>query len=79
MRTTAVGGTTERYSLGGDGYDAHGNMRRMPHLPVMEWDFRDQLRMTTRQAVSPPRLEPLSMTVTSRPTSDNVGLCAAQQ
>jgi RHS repeat-associated protein len=24
-------------------YDVHGNMIRMPHLPVMEWDFRDQL------------------------------------
>ena len=25
------------------GYDAHGNMLRMPHLPVMQWDFKDQL------------------------------------
>ena len=26
------------------GYDAHGNMTAMAHLPGMEWDFRDQLR-----------------------------------
>lgn len=25
-------------------YDAHGNMTSMPHLPVMSWDFKDQLR-----------------------------------
>jgi RHS repeat-associated protein len=25
-------------------YDAHGNMTAMPHLPGMEWDFRDQLQ-----------------------------------
>ena len=35
------------------GHDAHGNMTRMPHLQVMEWDFRDRLRMTQRQAVNP--------------------------
>ena len=34
------------------GYDAHGNMLRMPHLPVMQWDFKDQLQMTQRQAVN---------------------------
>jgi RHS repeat-associated protein len=32
-------------------YDAHGNMTRMPHLPVMRWDFRDQLQATSRQTV----------------------------
>lgn len=25
-------------------YDAHGNMTSMPHLPVMAWDFKDQLQ-----------------------------------
>jgi RHS repeat-associated protein len=29
---------TEPYS-----FDAHGNMTSMPHLPVMVWDFEDQL------------------------------------
>ncbi|MEH2539207.1 SpvB/TcaC N-terminal domain-containing protein [Bradyrhizobium sp. AZCC 1699] len=25
-------------------YDTHGNMTAMPHLPDMQWDFRDQLQ-----------------------------------
>ena len=33
-------------------YDAHGNMTRMPHLPSMRWDFKDQLHATTRQVVN---------------------------
>jgi RHS repeat-associated protein len=32
-------------------YDAHGNMVHMPHLQAIEWDFKDQLHMTRRQAV----------------------------
>ena len=49
---TTIGATTETYSAGGDGYDAHGNMLRMPHLgggspgPNMRWDYRDQLQET---------------------------------
>jgi RHS repeat-associated protein len=30
-------------------YDAHGNMTRMPHLTVMDWDFKDRLCTTSRQ------------------------------
>jgi RHS repeat-associated protein len=33
-------------------YDAHGNMTRMPHLPLMRWDYRDQLQATAQQVVS---------------------------
>jgi len=33
-------------------YDAHGNMRRMPHLSEMQWDFADRLRYTTNGTVS---------------------------
>ena len=44
--------TTETYSTERYGYDAHGNMLRMPHLQVMQWDFKDQLQMTQRQAVN---------------------------
>jgi RHS repeat-associated protein len=33
-------------------YDAHGNMLRMPHLQVMQWDFKDQLQMTQRQKMN---------------------------
>ncbi len=52
LTSTTIGGTTETYSTLGDGYDAHGNMLRMPHLQVMQWDFKDQLQMTQRQAVN---------------------------
>ena len=33
-------------------YDAHGSMTAMPHLPAMEWDFKDQLSATQRQIVN---------------------------
>ena len=48
-RTTVGNGnpTTETYA-----HDAHGNMLRMPHLQVMQWDFKDQLHMTQRQKVN---------------------------
>jgi len=52
LTRTTIGGTTETYSASGDGYDTHGNMLRMPHLQVMQWDFNDQLRMSRRQAVN---------------------------
>ncbi|SMQ78428.1 RHS repeat-associated core domain-containing protein [Bacillus sp. OV166] len=29
-------------------YDLHGNITAMPHLPQMNWDFKDQLSATTR-------------------------------
>ena len=45
-------GTYEIYSAMGDGYDPHGNMRRMPQLHVMQWDFKDRLLMTQRQRVN---------------------------
>ncbi len=51
LSSTTVGATTEAYS-----YDTHGNMTSMPHLTLMQWDFKDQLSATSRQAVnaSPP-------------------------
>jgi RHS repeat-associated protein len=30
-------------------YDDHGNMISMPHLPLMKWDFEDQLQVTSKQ------------------------------
>lgn len=33
-------------------HDAHGNMTQMPHLPLMQWDYRDQLQATAQQVVS---------------------------
>jgi len=44
---TATPGYSGKY-----GYDAHGNMTSMPHLSVMEWDFKDQLRATQRQVIN---------------------------
>lgn len=45
---TKVGsGTTEPCT-----YDAHGNMTTIPHLPLMQWDYRDQLRATAQQVVN---------------------------
>ncbi|MDN5940460.1 MAG: hypothetical protein L0H94_01140 [Nitrospira sp.] len=33
-------------------HDIHGNMTRMPHLPLMQWDFQDQLQASSRQMVN---------------------------
>ena len=33
-------------------YDFHGNMTQMPHLPLMVWDFQNQLQATSRQVVN---------------------------
>lgn len=30
-------------------YDEHGNMIEMPHLPLMRWDFKDQLQASSQQ------------------------------
>jgi RHS repeat-associated protein len=50
-RTQLTPTTSETYSTGGDGYDAHGNMLRMPQLSAIQWDYLDQIRMTQRQSV----------------------------
>jgi RHS repeat-associated protein len=33
-------------------YDVHGNMTSMPQLQLMQWNFKDELLMTQRQAVN---------------------------
>jgi RHS repeat-associated protein len=52
LSTTTVGGATDTYSTGGNGYDAHGNLLKMPQLQALQWDFKDRLQMTQRQAVN---------------------------
>jgi len=52
LTRTRIGNDAETYSTNGDGYDAHGNMLRMPQLQIMQWDFQDQLLMTQRQKVN---------------------------
>ncbi len=47
LTSTTVGAVTEPYTC-----DAHGNMITMPHLPIMEWDFKDQLHATRQQVVN---------------------------
>ena len=47
LEHTMVGELEERYS-----YDADGNMVRMPHLPLMEWDFKNQMHITREQVVN---------------------------
>jgi RHS repeat-associated protein len=47
LTSTAVGALKEPYT-----YDPHGNMTRMPHVPQMAWDFKDQLASTQRQVVN---------------------------
>lgn len=37
----------ERYE-----YDAHGNITQMLHLPLMQWNYRDQLQATAQQVVA---------------------------
>ena len=51
LTRTVTGGDVGVFSAAGDGYDAHGNLQRMPHLAAMAWDHEDQLRMTQRQVV----------------------------
>lgn len=51
LTSTSVGGSAlwnEPYT-----YDLHGNTTSMPQLQSMQWDFKDQMLMTQRQAVNP--------------------------
>ena len=47
LSRTNINTSIEQYT-----HDPHGNMTRLPHLQVMQWDFSDQLQMTQRQAVN---------------------------
>ncbi|MEG4507170.1 SpvB/TcaC N-terminal domain-containing protein [Microcoleus sp. F6_B4] len=47
LSSTTVGAKTEPYT-----YDAHGNMTSMPHLTLMQWNYKDELSATSRQAVN---------------------------
>jgi len=52
LTSTTVSGLDEIYSTADNGYDAHGNMLKMPHLQPMQWDFQDRLMMTQRQQLT---------------------------
>jgi RHS repeat-associated protein len=47
LSSTSVGQSTEPYT-----YDAHGNMTSMPHLSLMQWNYKDELSATARQVVN---------------------------
>ena len=48
LTSTQIGtGPAETYA-----YDAHGNMTGMPHLPLMQWDYLNQLQSTAQQVVN---------------------------
>ncbi len=37
-------------------YDPHGAITRMPHLPVMQWSFKEELSAASRQVSSSPQM-----------------------
>ncbi|MFE0631568.1 SpvB/TcaC N-terminal domain-containing protein [Streptomyces sp. NPDC058864] len=43
----ATGGYAAKY-----GHDARGNIASMPHLPLMHWDYRDQMSASAQQVVN---------------------------
>ena len=47
---TAVGAVAETYHYDGPA-GLHGNITSMPHLPLIQWDYRDQIQATARQVV----------------------------
>jgi RHS repeat-associated protein len=51
LTSTSVAGHDAVLSIGGDGYDPHGNLLQMPQLQTIQWDYKDALQMTRRQAV----------------------------
>ena len=46
LTSTTVGTLTATYQ-----YNANGDMTQMPHLPVVQWDFKGQLQATSKQVV----------------------------
>ncbi|NJJ40875.1 SpvB/TcaC N-terminal domain-containing protein [Paenibacillus apii] len=51
LSSTATSASAELYKYEGSA-GMRGNMTSMPHLPFMQWNELDQLRATSRQAVS---------------------------
>ncbi|MEW8508359.1 MAG: SpvB/TcaC N-terminal domain-containing protein [Candidatus Thiodiazotropha sp.] len=51
LSETQIGATTRTYQYAG-GAGQQGNIMAMPHLPSMQWDFRDQLRASARQVTN---------------------------
>jgi RHS repeat-associated protein len=50
LSSTNLGAITETYRYDGSA-GVHGNITAMPHLPLMQWDYHDQLQASARQVV----------------------------
>jgi RHS repeat-associated protein len=51
LSSTVIGSITEDYGYDGSA-GLHGNITTMPNLPLMQWDYRDQLQATSQQVVN---------------------------
>ena len=51
LATSAPGDAATQFSAPYS-YDIHGSMTSMPHLPLMQWDLKDQLQASSRQIVN---------------------------
>jgi RHS repeat-associated protein len=49
LQATSLPGDGSGIFSGKYAYDEHGNMTQMPHLPLMQWDFKDQLQASSQQ------------------------------
>ncbi|MBX3165543.1 MAG: hypothetical protein KF900_13790 [Bacteroidetes bacterium] len=52
LTQTTVGSNTYNYSY----HAQHGFITEMPHLPVMQWNFKEELAATSKQSVSAPNI-----------------------
>jgi RHS repeat-associated protein len=50
LTSVTLGATIESYHYDGSA-GLHGDITGMPHLPLMQWDYRDQLQATAKQIV----------------------------
>jgi RHS repeat-associated protein len=50
LSSTEIGRNRQHYRYDGSA-GLHGDITAMPHLPVMRWDYRDQLQATATQVV----------------------------
>jgi RHS repeat-associated protein len=52
LLATSLPGDLETQFSAPYSYDVHGNMLTMPHLPLMQWDVKDQLQASSRQVIN---------------------------
>jgi RHS repeat-associated protein len=51
LSSTSIGSVSEQYHYDGSA-GLHGNITGMPHLSLMQWDYRDKLQATAEQVVT---------------------------